>query len=214
VVSGSNAVANFSLSEIPGSITGTVTSAKDRSAIVGATVSDGTRTATTDASGKYSIANVPPGTYQVTASKSGCESLTSSVTVVPGGNVVVNFSLSPKTTVMWVDSIRFTQNRNNLVIEVKVVTASGVLRGAKVGLSVKCSNGRAWKFSGTTDTSGLVKFNVSGAPVGSYLATVNSVVRSGLIWDTSEGIVSTNYAVSSSQVARSMGLGALVFYSI
>jgi uncharacterized membrane protein len=198
VLQGTTAVANFSLSQIilPGRITGSVTNAKNGSPIVGAAVTDGTRTATTDATGKYTIANVPPGTYHVTASKEGSVSVTSAVTVVSGGTVMINFSLSPRTPAMWVDSIRFIKSGKNLIIEVKVVTASGVFHREKVGLRLQCSNGKVWSFSSTTNTAGLVRFNVSRAPVGSYLATVNSLIRSGFIWDKSKGITSANYALS------------------
>ena len=200
VLAGSTAVANLSLSQIivPGSITGSVTNAQDGSSIVGATVSDGTRTATTDATGKYTIANIPPGDYEVTATKEGYENVTSTVTVVSGGTAVVNFSLNPKspaTNTMWVDSIRFVNNGNNLFIEVRVVTASGVLPGANVGLSLECSNGEVWNFSGTTNTPGLVKFKLGKAPIGNYLTNVNSLTCSGFIFDMSKGITSTSYAL-------------------
>jgi thermitase len=94
VLEGDTAIANLALSRIivPGTITGSVTDAEDGSGIVGATVTDGTRTATTDASGKYTIADVPPGTYQVTASKSGYHSSSSSVTVLAATTAVVDFS--------------------------------------------------------------------------------------------------------------------------
>jgi hypothetical protein len=199
VLSGTATVANFSLSQIPGSISGSVTDAKDESPLVGVTVSDGTRTATTDASGKYTIADVLPGTYQVSASKEGYESVTSSVTAVSSGTAMVNFSLNqkpPATNVMWVDSIRFIKDRRNLLIEVKVVTASGVLAGARVGLSLECSNGKVWSFSGTTNTAGLVKFKVGRVSTGSYLATVTSLTCSGLTWDTGKGITAASYALS------------------
>jgi uncharacterized membrane protein len=196
------AVANFYLSEIvvPGSITGIVTDAKYGSPIVGATVSDGTsRTATTDASGKYIIVDVPPGSYEVIASKQGYESVTSSTTVVSGGTALVNFSLNqkpPATNAMWVDNIRFIKNGKDLFIEVKVVTASGVLRRAKVGLRLECSNGKVLSFSGTTGTTGLVKFKVRNALVGSYVATATSLTCSGFTWDMSRGITSASYALS------------------
>jgi protocatechuate 3,4-dioxygenase beta subunit len=216
VFSGGTTIANFSLSRIilPGKITGTVTNVKTRARIAGATVTDGTRTTTTDATGKYTITNVPPGTYQVTASKSGCENLTLSVTVASGGNAVVNFSLSPKTTPMWVHSIQFTTNRNNLVVEAKVVTASGVVPKAKVVLSLKCSNGKIRTLSGITSTSGLVRFSVRMVSAGSYLATVTSLTCSGFTWDMSAGSNAADYAFSSSLVARSTGLGGLLVYKI
>jgi subtilisin family serine protease/uncharacterized membrane protein len=202
VVAGATAVANLSLSQIilPGSITGSVTNAKDGSPMVGATVSDGTRTATTDATGKYTVANVPPGTYQVVASKAGYESLTSTATVVSGGTATLNFSLNqkaPASNDMWVDSIRLIKSGRDLFIEVKVVRASGVLSQAKVRLSLKCSNGKVWSFSGNTNIAGVVRFRWSRAPAGSYLATVTSLTRSGFVWDTSRGVTSSaSYALS------------------
>ena len=200
VLSGSTAVANFSLSPIivPGNITGSVTDAKDGVPIVGAVVSDGTRTVTTDASGVYTIAAVPPGSYQVTASKEGYESLTSTVTVVSGETAVVNFSLSQKsveTNTMWVDTISFSGSGRYLFIVVRVVTASGVLTGAKVKLRLEYSNGVIRNFSGTTSTAGLVRFIASKPRVGNCLATVTSLTHSGFTWDMSKGVTSASYAL-------------------
>ncbi len=201
VLSGSIAVVDFSLNEVilPGSITGSVTDAEDGSPIAGATVSDGTRTATTDASGKYNIADVPPGTYQVTAGKEGYVNVTLTATVVSGGTTVMNFSLNPKPdpiNIMWVDSIRFIKCGKNLFVEVSIATASGVVVGADVDLSLVCSTGGLWNFSGTTNTAGLVKFKLGKAPVGSYVTTVTSLTCSELTWDTTKGITAASYALS------------------
>ncbi len=201
VLSGSIAVVDFSLNEVilPGSITGSVTDAEDGSPIAGATVSDGTRTATTDASGKYNIADVPPGTYQVTAGKEGYVNVTLTATVVSGGTTVMNFSLNPKPdpiNIMWVDSIRFIKCGKNLFVEVSIATASGVVVGADVDLSLVCSTGGLWNFSGTTNTAGLVKFKLGKAPVGSYVTTVTSLTCSGFTWDSTKGITAAGYALS------------------
>ena len=201
VVSGTTAAADFSLSQIavPGTITGSVTDADDGSPMAGAAVTDGTRTAVTDASGKYTLADVPPGSYEVTASKEGYESLTSSVTVLSGAPSEMNFSLNQKAPVinaMWVDSIGFVQNGKNLFIEVMVVIASGGLSGAEISLSLECSNGEVWDFSGTTNNAGVFRFKLGKAPVGSYVTTVNSLTCSGFIWDMSKGINSASYALS------------------
>jgi thermitase len=198
VASATTTIANFSLNQIivPGSIAGSVTNAKDGLPIAGALVNDGTRTATTDASGNYIIADVPPGNYQVTASKDGYESLTSSVTVISAATSVVNYSLSSKVPVnntMWVDNIRFIKNGKNLFIEVRVVTAGGVLPGVKVGLRLECSNERVWNFSGTTSSAGTASFKVGKAPSGDYHAIVNSLTYTGFTWDTTRGITSADY---------------------
>jgi len=201
VLEGNTAVADLSLTRIivPGTITGRVTDAEDGSPIAGATVSDGTRTTTTDTTGKYTIANVPPGTYEVTASKSGYESSTSTVTVLSGGTAVMNFSLNrnaPPSNAIWVDTVRFKQCGVNLFIEIEVVTASGVVPGANVALSLEWSSGELWNFSGTTNNAGIIKFKLGKAPTGSYLTTVNSLTCSGFIWDMSKGITSTSYALN------------------
>jgi len=201
VLSGSSAVANLSLTQVivPGSITGSVVDAEDGSPVVGAIVSDGIRTTTTDATGKYAIANVPPGTYQVTTSKEGYVSVTLTATIVSDGTSVMNFSLnqkSPATNAMWVNSIRFITCGKNLFIEVSVVSVSGVLTGANVGLTLACSTGELWNFNGTTNTGGLVKFRLGKAPVGSYVATVTSLTCSGFTWDMSKGITADGYVLS------------------
>jgi thermitase len=201
VVSGDTAIANLSLNEVvlPGSINGWVTDAEDGSPIAGATVSDGTRTATTDTMGEYTIADVPEGTHEVTASKEGYESSMSTVTVVSGETAVMNFSLNeqlPATSTMWVDAIVFANRGVNLFVEVSVVTAGGVVPNAKVDLSLECSNGQVWSFSEISDTSGLVRFKLGKAPVGSYTATVTDLACTGFTWDTNKGITAASYVLS------------------
>jgi thermitase len=201
VLPGGTTVANFPLSEIiiPGTITGMVTDAKDGSPIVGAVVSDGTRATTTDVAGEYTITNVPPDTYQITASKSGYESSMSAVTLISGGTEVVNFSLKqnpPVTNAMWADNIGFVRRGVNLFIEVRVMSATGTVPGAEVGLILECSNGEIWHFSDTTDTVGLAKFKLGKAPVGGYVAIVTGLTCSGFTWDTTKGISSAGYALS------------------
>jgi uncharacterized membrane protein len=194
-------VADFSLNEVivPGSITGAVIDAEHGSPIVGATVTDGARTTTTDASGEYTIAGVPPGSHEVTASKEGYESSTVSVTVTSGVASETNFSLNqkpPVTGAMWVGSIGFVQNGKNLFVEVVVVTASGGLPGVEVGLSLECNNGGAWNFSGTTNNVGSVRFKLGKAPVGNYRVAITSLTCSGFTWDASKGITAASYALS------------------
>jgi thermitase len=202
VLSGSSAVANLSLNEVilPGSITGSVTDADDGSPIAGATVSDGTRTATTDTSGGYTIADVPPGTYQVTASKSGYESSMSTVTVVSSGTAVTNFCLNPEPApgdTMWVNRMCFSKFAgSNLFVQVSVVSASGLVVGADVDLALACSTGELWNFSGTTNSAGYVKFRLGKAPVGSYTATVTGLACSGFTWDVTKGVTTVCYVLS------------------
>ena len=71
--------------------------------IMGATVTCGTITATTNASGAYSM-QVPAGTHSVTASAPGYDSVThSNVIVVTGQTTTVNFILPPSSTVILLE---------------------------------------------------------------------------------------------------------------
>ncbi|HWR26272.1 MAG TPA: carboxypeptidase regulatory-like domain-containing protein, partial [candidate division Zixibacteria bacterium] len=75
-----------------GNITGKV-KRTNGTGIQGATVTAGTVTATTNASGDYSIMNIASGTYTVTASIGGFFSNSTPVTVTTGGNHIVDFTL-------------------------------------------------------------------------------------------------------------------------
>ena len=77
-----------------GTIAGKVTDAADGSPIEGATVSDGTRSAVSDANGNYTIVNIPEGSYTVTASKGGYETQSISVAVISGQTTNVDFALT------------------------------------------------------------------------------------------------------------------------
>jgi uncharacterized protein YkwD len=78
---------------ITGTVTGTVTSNNTGQPVVGATVTDGARTATTGASGVYTLGNVPPGSCTLTASATGYQAATKQVSVPAGGTVTANFVL-------------------------------------------------------------------------------------------------------------------------
>jgi uncharacterized delta-60 repeat protein len=77
----------------PGTIAGTVKSSR-KAPIAGATVNCGSAgTATTSATGAYSIANAPPGTYTCAASANGYAPKSQKVTVSSGQQTSANFSL-------------------------------------------------------------------------------------------------------------------------
>jgi hypothetical protein len=79
---------------------GTVTNALTGDPILGATVTANGYSATTDAGGHYTITDVPPGTYTVTASATGYESASQhTTTVVAGESTTVNFALRVISTV-------------------------------------------------------------------------------------------------------------------
>ncbi|MEU7843242.1 S8 family serine peptidase [Micromonospora sp. NPDC049114] len=81
-----------------GRITGTVTAAADGEPIAGATVGDGTRSATTGADGRYAL-TVPAGAATVTVSAYGYAARTATVTVTEGGTVTEDFALTANPSV-------------------------------------------------------------------------------------------------------------------
>lgn len=78
-----------------GGVRGTVTGAAGGAPIASAAIAMGTRTTTTDATGKYSFPNVPAGTYpRITANAAGYNHATvSNLVVTNGGTAVQDFSL-------------------------------------------------------------------------------------------------------------------------
>ena len=84
----------------PFAVSGQVTSTQDGSGVAGATVTldDGagaTRTATTDGAGDYTVADVPPGTYEGSAGGSGFVSSSAQGLQVAGDLTGVNFAVTP-----------------------------------------------------------------------------------------------------------------------
>jgi len=90
---GATATQNFALTLPYGAITGTVTDAATGSAIGGATVSYSGGSATTNSSGQYTLANVPPGTYSISAGASGYTGQSRSVAVAAGATASASFAL-------------------------------------------------------------------------------------------------------------------------
>ncbi len=90
---GATATQNFALTQPYGAIAGTVTDAGTGSAIAGATVSYSGGSATTNASGQYTLANVPPGTYTISAAASGYSGQSRSVAVAAGATASAGFAL-------------------------------------------------------------------------------------------------------------------------
>jgi hypothetical protein len=98
---GGSATQGFTLAPQPGTISGTVADAGTGLPIVGATVSDGGGTATTDQTGHYTLGSVAEGTHTITATATGYVLQPATVTVAPGGAAAADFSLSqPGTTLV------------------------------------------------------------------------------------------------------------------
>jgi hypothetical protein len=173
-----------------GSITGTVTSSVDGSAIAGADVSTDTGQATTTASnGTYSLTNVPTGDRTVSASSSGFGSANQTVTVNENQTSLADFALDPVVggSQAIVDCVTYTTSGGpggdkHLNITVSVVDDQGnPVAGASV--SVDVSGPSAGTATGTTDDNGNVTFGAKNAGNGCYHTTATGVSASGLNWD-------------------------------
>lgn len=193
VSGGSIATANFALTKIQnGAISGKVIDAATGSPITGATVTDGVRTATTDSNGNYTISDVPPGTYTVTASAAGYQSASQTVTVQEGQTSTANFALSPvsQATTVSVKSITYyteggKDNKQHLRIVVELIDNLGnPVAGASVSIRLdNTTTVQSWTGAGTTGTDGKVLFKLNAAPSGTYTTTVTNVSANGLEWD-------------------------------
>jgi hypothetical protein len=160
--------------------------------ISGATVSDGTRSVITDSSGQYTIPDVPPGTYTVTASANGYVSASQPATVTEGSTATVNFILSPipaNEQTVSVASIGYAKqggkNKDqNLLITVTLVDGNGrPVANASVSIEVSLNNAPYDSNTGTTGTDGTVTFKESKAPSGTYTTLVTNVNAPGYKWD-------------------------------
>jgi len=92
---------NFILTATPGSVTGTVTNASGGAVIAGATVTDsGGPTATTNASGVYTLSGLAPGSHTLTASATGFTTSQPQTATVTAGQTTanINFALAPVPT--------------------------------------------------------------------------------------------------------------------
>jgi hypothetical protein len=180
VTSGATTVQNFALVPVivivNGMITGTVTDASTGAAIAGAAVNAGIMTATTDATGGYSI-SIAQGTYTVTAIAAGYVTQSiAGVLVASGAMTVQNFALVP-------------------VIVIVNGTITGAVTDASTGAAIAGAAVNAGSMTATTGATG--GYSISIAP-GTYAVNVSAVNFSAKI---TPGIVVTDGATTTVNVA-------------
>ncbi|MBE0647365.1 MAG: carboxypeptidase regulatory-like domain-containing protein, partial [Bacteroidales bacterium] len=93
--SSSRANLRFVVTPWVGTLTGTVTNCFNGAPLAGATVTAGTFSATTNASGVYTMLNVPVGNYSVNCTSAGFLTQTKQATVVNTQTTTVNFCMEP-----------------------------------------------------------------------------------------------------------------------
>lgn len=142
-----------------GTIAGSVTDSAG-SSIGGAavSVSGTTLSATTDASGQYTIPNVPAGTQSVNATASGYDSQAQSVSVTAASTSTATFALIPASNAalavsVSTDAASYTVN-STVYLTVHVADGTSPTPGATVSVTVYTASGRSYSSSGTTDANG------------------------------------------------------------
>ncbi len=153
VTSGNTVTLNFQLNPTAaGAITGQVTDSSTGAAISGATVSYSGGSTTTDSSGNYTLSNVAPGSYTVTAAATNYVSASSTASVTSGNATTLNFQLNP------------APGNTPGMLQGRVTNIS--TGGAVSGATVSFSGG-----STTTDSSGNYSF--SNVAPGTYTVTAS-----------------------------------------
>lgn len=150
-----------------GAIAGKVYNISTNGAVSGATVSYSGGSTTTSTSGAYTLSNVPAGTVQVTARRTGYLDRTVSVNVTSGATTTANIALATAGKIAG-----------------KVVTSTGA---ALSGVTVKVSGGKiATNLTLTTSSTG--NYITPWIPVGSYTLTFS---RTGYTTQTKSATVNT-----------------------
>jgi len=146
---GSTTTQNFALTSQANTLTGTVTDAGTGRAIAGATVTAGTSSATTNASGVYTISGLAPGTYTATASATGYAGQSADVTMTAGATTTQNFVLTP--------------NPGTISGTVTSAATAAPIAGATVSYS-----------GGATTTDGSGTYTLTNVNEGSYAVTASA----------------------------------------
>ena len=198
IIDGAVVTANFVLVKVlNGTITGIVKDASTNLPIDGASVTNGNKTTTTDSNGVYTIFDIP-GTYTVTASANGYQSLSQTVEVQEDITSTVDFDLEIVTqTSIHVENIFMSYSVSgvnyfiytNITIKDKDSTP---VSAATVYINLTLSNGSNMSVYGQTNTEGVAAFKIKSKQNGTYTSEVINVVKDGFIYNQSDNVITTS----------------------
>jgi hypothetical protein len=192
-------------------------------ASAGASVGFGGGTATTNASGVYTLTGVPVGTVQLVASASGFQSVTQNVTVTGGATTTANFTLAAGAaggtvtgkvtnvsngavlagaTVSWSGGST-TSNASGIYTLANVAAGSRNVTATKTGylarsLSVNVTAGATSTLNFPLATAGKISVKVVTAS-GAVVSGVTVTIKGGVIATTvsgataATGLLTTNW---------------------
>ena len=168
----------FGANTSPGSITGRVTDSSTGAALSATTVSYSGGSATTDSNGNYTLSNVPAGTYNVTASHSGYNSATSSVTVTAATSSTLNFQLTATSSAGAITG-RVTDSSTAAALSGATVSYSGGSTTTDANGNYTLSNVAAGTYSVTASHSGYNNQTNSVTVASGTTATLNFQLTAG-----------------------------------
>lgn len=174
VAGGKSSTANFTLSAVVtnGTVTGKITNASNGAIIPAATVSWSGGSITSNASGIYILTNVPAGTQNITAVKTGYLPHSLAATVTGGATSTLNIPIA-------------TGGK----VAVKVIAASGaVVSGATITIK---GGSVATTISAFTSTAGV--FTTNWIPAGTYTV---SIAKTGHTTQTKSATVASGVTAS------------------
>jgi hypothetical protein len=193
---------NFTLSTTVGTISGTVTNTSG-AAISGATVSYSGGSTISASNGTYSLASVPTGTVSLTATATGYQSFTKSVTVTANTTTTQNFTLTAT-----VGTISGTvTNSGGAAISGATVAYSGGSTATASNGSYTLSNVATGTVSVTASAGGYTSSTQSVIVTANTTTTANFTLAAVITVGTISGTVtnSSGTAISGATVSYSGG---------
>ena len=179
-----------------GAVAGTVTDADTADPIEGATVTADGYSTTTDSDGIYTLANLPVGSYTVTASATGYTDQSKTADVLEDQTTEVNFTLSPTTAptgtmhVAAIDMWYKAAGPNFFIYtKVTIVDATGApVPEATVYVDMTLPDKSTVSGSGETNGGGTVTFKLKSRQTDTYISTVTDVVKDGWTYDSGANV--------------------------
>jgi iron complex outermembrane receptor protein len=116
-------------------VSGSITSS-DKQTVIGAYITSGTKGASSDIDGKYTLA-LASGTHEITCSFIGLKSTTKTITLAPGEMATLNFSLDAEARLLdmaVVSAGRFEQSVAEVTVSIEILQPALVENKAATSL--------------------------------------------------------------------------------
>ena len=192
VAAGTTQTVNFSLTPMPatGALTGSVTNASGGAAIAGATVTDsGGPSASTSASGAFTLSGLSAGSHTLTASATGFNPQTQSASVTAGNTTQnVSFSLTPTATGTPALVQESGATESSASSSLTATFASSTSPGHLLVLSTSVYTGISNRITSVTDSGGN-----SWTKTGAYAMTGHN--SDGEMWYAASAAATTGVTV-------------------